>query len=125
MTRNERRKAAKKRLEAKQERFLGRVEAQRLENVREIVKSNLNSPIERSGLSLDKTGALSGGYGYGLRSCLSGMKEQSHRPYICRAGGQMNRSRAMALALKPVNQRGDRYVKVLTGDRSQWPVVEK
>lgn len=110
MTRNERRKAAKSRLAAKQERFLGRVEAQRLENVREIVKSNLNSPKpERSH----------------LHSCLAGMQGQSHRPYICRAGGQMVRQRAMALALKPINQRGDKYAKLLTGDRSQWPIVTK
>jgi len=107
MTRNERRKAAKSRLAAKQERFLGRVEAQRLETNRAIVKSNLNSPKpERST----------------LHSCLSSMAEQSHRAYICRAGGQMVRSRAMALALKPINQRGDRYAKPMTGDRSQWPI---
>lgn len=69
MTRNERRKAAKKRLEAKQERFLGRVEAQRLENVRAIVKSNLNSPKpERSH----------------LRSCLAGVDGQTHNGYVCR-----------------------------------------
>lgn len=110
MTRNERRKATKLRLAAKQERFLGRVSAQRLENVREIVKSNLASPIVRD---------------FPIKSCLQGMSGMSHRGYVCRAGGQMVRSRAMALATKEVNKPADRYAKPSGEDRSQWPVTHK
>lgn len=86
MTRNERRKAAKARLKAKQERFEARIEAQRLENVRTIVQRNLRSPIERNF--------------YPKTSCIADMAGNSHRAYICRASGGMPRQRALALKAK-------------------------
>lgn len=137
MTRNERRKAAKVRLAAKQERFLGRVEAQRLETVRAAVRHNMKAPagcvfryvadgkeIVSSTIWYQPIRRIAVPLGNGLHSCLAGMSGQSHRGYICRAGGQMNRGRAMALAVKPANKRSDRYAKPVTGDRSQRPITE-
>lgn len=68
LTRNERRKAAQARLKAKQERFLARVEAQRLENVRDVVLTNLRSPIERN---------------YFPQSINGKLADKSHRGYVC------------------------------------------
>lgn len=82
MTRNQRRKAARERLQAKQERFLARVAAARLEDVRNVVIENMGKPVERN---------------FYPQSSMSEMQGQSHRGYICRASGGMPRGRAMAL----------------------------
>lgn len=82
MTRNERRKSAKQRLELKSAR-IAKAELARLNNGnRAIVKANLASPI------VVETH---------IRSCLANLADQSHRGYVCRAGGGMDRRRAMAL----------------------------
>lgn len=86
MTRNERRKAAKARLNAKLERIAKAELGRQADERRAIVKRNLASPIERN-------------Y-YPARSCIAEMQGASHRAYICRASGGMPRQRALALKAK-------------------------
>ncbi len=88
LSRNARRKIAKQRHEAKAERFAKRLEAAKSFEVRETVAKNMAKPIARRSdiWSLSKDGALvSPELGYSKGSCLSRMKEQSHRVYVCRA----------------------------------------
>lgn len=79
-TRNQRRKAAKAR---NLERTEAIVAANAAYERALIVKRNLANPPERN-------------Y-YPTVSCIGDMKAQSHRAYVCRAGGGMDRRRALAL----------------------------
>ncbi len=79
-SRNERRKRSKA---ANAERTANIVAANAAYERALIVKRNLSSPIERN-------------Y-YPPKSCLADMASQSHRGYVCRAGGAMDRRRALAL----------------------------
>lgn len=79
-TRNERRKRAKARNLERSERI---AKAARAYEVAKIVRDNLSRPVERS-------------Y-YPTVSCIGNMEGQSHRAYVCKAGGGMDRRRALAL----------------------------
>ena len=82
-TRNERRKRAKAANAARTERIAKAALAYERDL---IVKRNLANPPERS-------------Y-YPKVSCIGNMEGQSHRVYLCRAGGAMERRRALALKLQ-------------------------
>lgn len=85
-SRNERRKAAQARLLAKNERFLARVEACRVQTIKAVVRENMsNRKPERN---------------YYPQSCLANMQGSSHRAYICRASGAMSKRSADALKAK-------------------------
>lgn len=84
-SRNVRRKAAQARLLAKQERIARAEIGRRLSEVRETVRTNLSSSIERN---------------YYPQSSMSGMAGLSHRGYVCRASGGMPRRQALALKAK-------------------------
>lgn len=79
-TRNQRRKAAKAKNLARTEAIIA---ANAAYERALIVKRNLANPPERN-------------Y-YPAVSCIGDMKAQSHRAYVCRAGGGMDRRRALAL----------------------------
>ena len=85
-TRNQRRKAKKARDRAKQKRLNGVMLGKQKDYVQEIVRRNLSSPPQREAGN--------------IRSCLSNLGTQSHRGYVCRASGSMNRQRALALQSK-------------------------
>lgn len=82
-SRNERRKRAKRANVERSERIANAAKAYERDL---IVKRNLSNPPERS-------------Y-YPTVSCIGNMAGQSHRAYICRAGGAMERRRALALKLQ-------------------------
>lgn len=84
MTRHQRRKAVAKRNADKLERLATAAIAER--NAK-IVSANLSSPVRP-----ERSGTL------GNRSVYQG--SDSHRGYVCKAGGSMPRSRAMALKAK-------------------------
>lgn len=79
-SRHARRKAAKA---ANRERTERIAKAARSHQIAAIVKANLSAPIERNF--------------YPTVSCIGNMAGQSHRAYVCRAGGGMERRRALAL----------------------------
>jgi hypothetical protein len=79
-SRNERRKRAKAANAERSERIANAAKAYERAL---IVKRNLSNPPERNF--------------YPPVSCIGNMKAQSHRAYICRAGGGMERKRALAL----------------------------
>lgn len=67
--------------------IIAEARAEHAKTVRAIVKRNLASPIERN-------------YYKGTTSTLSAMQSASHRGYVCRAGGSMERRRALSLKAK-------------------------
>lgn len=79
-TRNERRARAKAANAARSERIAN---AARAYDIALKVKANLSAPKERN-------------Y-YPNSSCVADLKAKSHRVYVCRASGGMERGRAMAL----------------------------
>lgn len=83
ISRNARRKLARERKAAKLARLAKAEIGRRQQEVKDIVSSNLASPKP------DNRG--------NIRSCLSDIQSQSHRGYVCRAGGQMEARRASAL----------------------------
>ena len=88
ISRNARRKIAKQRSEAKADRIAKRLTAAKAFEVRETVQRNMANPIARRSdkWMLSKDGSLvSPELGYSKGSCVSRMKEQSHRVYVCRA----------------------------------------
>lgn len=111
-TRNERRKAARDRLAAKQQRFLNRVEAARLENNRAIVADNMSKPVERN---------------YYPSSNMGGFEGKSHRGYVSGASGSMSKRATIAVMSKAANKRSiDTYARPTDkDDRSKWKVVDK
>ncbi len=83
ISRNARRKLKRQREAAKLERLAKAELARRQDEVRDIVRRNLSGP-KPSNVG-------------NIRSCMSDLASQSHRGYVCRAGGQMPKQRAMAL----------------------------
>ena len=84
MTRHQRRKAAKLRAS---EKLASLVVAAIADRNAKIVAANLANPVRP-----ERSGKL------GNRSVYTGV--DSHRGYVCRAGGQMGRQRALALKAK-------------------------
>lgn len=81
-SRAQRRQLAKERLIAKSVRIANASEAARLSGVRLKVEANLASPPKRN---------------YYPESNLASFAGLSHRGYVCKAGGSMDRRRALAL----------------------------
>ena len=112
-SRNERRKAARDRLVKKQERFIARVEAQRLENNRSIVADNMSKPMERNFYPGSNMGAFAG---------------KSHRGYVSAASGSMSKRSTQAVMMKSANKRTfDNYARPTFSedDKWSWRVVDK
>lgn len=124
-SRNERRKAAKVRLAAKQERFIGRVMAARLEENRAIVRDNLSTPVARKPLTIVK-GEVTGGDGYYPASNMGAFAGRSHRGYVSAASGSMSKRSTLQVMSKVTNKVSfDNYANPKGEDRSSWPVKHK
>lgn len=108
MTRNERRKAAKARFEAKWVRQSKAKLARGRQAMKDVIHANLQTKPERN---------------FYPESSMSVMAGQSHRGYVCRASGNISKQGALSLSMRVKTQSGDRYARpVNTADRSNWPI---
>jgi hypothetical protein len=110
LSRNERRKAAKERFNRKVLNQTKAKVARARQAVKDTVHLNMSDHVERN---------------FYPQSSSSVMAGQSHRGYVCRAGGSISKQGALALStrVKTGAQGADRYARPSKADRHNWPIV--